>query len=561
MRPGLYVGKLHGLARLMVGIAFAVALCGCGGGGGGGGSSVSNSPLVTTLTPSAIVNFLGIGACVAGSGVDYQVGVGKPYTALESVPWEHLQAGDTVRIFYSTTPYASKFMIMGQGTANAPIRICGVPGPAGERPIIDGTGAKSRSQLAPFISNDPYYLAVHESRSIVQIKNDTSLYYSFPQYIQIDGLNIRNAYPGSSYINTSGQQVRYGYAASDPLSAFTSCIWIDRGQNITIANNEISGCPMAIYTKSTDFGFGDTIHPSGFSITKNVRIAGNYMWGAGYPGDVHEHTTYTESQGIVIEYNHFGLLHLGAQGNSIKDRSIGTVVRYNLIEDGAHAFDLVEAEDFPLTATADPAYRNAFVYGNIVTKDGSTGSVTHYGGDHFGSAPGNTWGEPIFRQGTLYFFNNTVYTTGTVSWLFQIATTLEHVEAWNNIFTAATTNTQTYMRMPQYQMYPATGVWIPSGTINLGINYISTGWADTSTNINYPISGLMMGYSNMLIGNSIPIDTTTYIPLANSVVLDASMTGPQASTSYLVTNQISSTAAPSVRPRNGVGMDLGAVER
>jgi hypothetical protein len=499
----------------------------------------------------------GLTSCVAsGSGTDYRVGAGQTYSSLESVPWENLQAGDTVRIFYSATPYASKFMIMGQGTASAPIRICGVPGPSGQRPIIDGTGARSRTQLAPYISGDTYYRAVHESRSIIQIKNDNSSYYAYPKYIQIDGLNIRNAYPGSSYTNTAGQVVQYGYAATDPLSPFTSCIWIDRGQNITIANNEISGCPMAIYTKSTDDGYATN---ATFSITKDIRIIGNYMWGAGYPGEVHEHTTYTESQGIVIEYNHFGPLHAGADGNSIKDRSIGTVLRYNLIEGGAHSIDLVEAEDFPLTATADPAYRSTYVYGNIIKKIGDDGSVIHYGGDHFDSAPGNTWGEPIFRQGTLYFFNNTVYTTGTVSWLFQISTTLEHVEAWNNIFTAATTNLNTYLRMPQYQIDPPTGPWIPGGTLTLGKNFISSGWTDTD--IYHTMSGALNGSAALVAGTSLPIDTATYVPLANSVVLNAAVTGPAGASAYTVTGEISSAAIPAARPVNGPAMDLGAVER
>jgi hypothetical protein len=49
-----------------------------------------------------------------------------------------------------------------------------------------------------------------------------------------------------------------------------------------------------------------------YFITQNIRIAGNCMWGAGVPGDVHEHTTYTESEGIVIE----------------KDGTLGSAIHY-----------------------------------------------------------------------------------------------------------------------------------------------------------------------------------------------------------------------------------------
>jgi hypothetical protein len=485
------------------------------------------------------------------------VGPSGSYAALELVPFELLKAGDTVRLDYNAgTPYRTKFMIMGSGTANAPIRVCGIPGPNGERPIIDGNGAKSRAQLAQYISGDAAYARpVFESRSIIQIKGDASTWTAYPQYIQIDGLNIRNAYPGNSYTNTAGQIAKYGrYAgvnsADDP---FIACIWADRGQNITFANNEISGCPIAIYTKSLDDG--------AFAVTKNIRIAGNYMWGAGYPGEVHEHTTYTESQNIVIEFNRFGPLLSTALGNSVKDRSSGTVVRYNVIEDGAHAIDLVEAEDFPNTALADPNYRNSFVYGNIINKVGDLGSVIHYGGDHFGSAIGAAWGEPLFRQGVLYFFNNTVSTTGTDTYLFQISTTLEKVEAWNNVFLIASTNK--YLRAPQYQIDPpptsSAYNWIPGGLINLGRNWISSGWTDTD--MYHTMAVALTGSANMLSGSSAPIDTTTFVPLAGSAVVDVGVAGPSAASAYAVNNQISASYVAAPRAVKGAAIDLGAIEK
>ena len=46
-----------------------------------------------------------------------------------------------------------------------------------------------------------------------------------------------------------------------------------------------------------------------------------------------------------------------ADGNNLKDRSIGTVVRYNWIESGNRQLDLVDAEDDPSVIT-DPRYRD-----------------------------------------------------------------------------------------------------------------------------------------------------------------------------------------------------------
>ena len=62
-------------------------------------------------------------------------------------------------------------------------------------------------------------------------------------------------------------------------------------------------------------------------------------------------------------------------------------------------------------------------------------AIIHYGGDHFGSTVGASWGEDLFRKGTLYFFNNTVTSTDCTSEyrLFRISTTAEKVMSFNNI--------------------------------------------------------------------------------------------------------------------------------
>ncbi|HFC53427.1 MAG TPA: hypothetical protein ENJ43_03235, partial [Gammaproteobacteria bacterium] len=81
----------------------------------------------------------------SATGTDYPVGPGRRYASIAEVPWGRLDPGDTVRIHYSPDPYREKIVIRSSGTEQAPIRICGVPGPNGERPVLDGDGA----------SNDP----------------------------------------------------------------------------------------------------------------------------------------------------------------------------------------------------------------------------------------------------------------------------------------------------------------------------------------------------------------------------------------------------------------------
>jgi hypothetical protein len=87
----------------------------------------------------------GITDCVAGSGTDYQVGPNNGQLAsLDLVPWENLEAGDTVRIFYKSEPYRGKMLLTGNGTPEKWIRVCGVKGSNGERPIVDGENAVAR---------------------------------------------------------------------------------------------------------------------------------------------------------------------------------------------------------------------------------------------------------------------------------------------------------------------------------------------------------------------------------------------------------------------------------
>ena len=86
-------------------------------------------------------------AQTAGATV-YNVGPGQSYTTIGAVPWESLNAGDTVNIYYSATPYREKFVLGRVGTLSQPITVHGVPGPSGQLPIIDGQNATTRLALA-----------------------------------------------------------------------------------------------------------------------------------------------------------------------------------------------------------------------------------------------------------------------------------------------------------------------------------------------------------------------------------------------------------------------------
>jgi hypothetical protein len=493
-------------------------------------------PLVVTVAHAdpLLTHPLNIAPCVAGLGHDYTVGPTQPYTELDQVPWESLTAGDTVRIFARDTPYRGKFMLSTSGTVHAPIRVCGVRGSDGKRPSVSAVNAVTRRHQW---YGDP----LHESRSIIVIKRKSnSDWTSYPQYIQIDGLNMGGATPKYSFIDTNGVTQKY--------TDFGACIWVDRGHHITIADNLIHDCTNGIFTKSTDDG--------DFAVTRDIRIAGNTIYRNGLSGRETLHNSYVQSIGVVYEYNRYGPLVAGAGGNLIKDRSVGTVIRYNHLSGGAHAIDLVEAEDYAVTAMADPAYRTSYVYGNRIVKDGGTGSLIHYGGDHSGSEPNASWGEPIYRKGTLYFYGNSVNITGSSGALFQLSTTEEHAEIWNNAFYFEPT--VTYPQLRQRQDVNTT-YWTNGGVLNLGKNWMNANWTDAGPW--HVVGGQVFGQANMITGTRAPFAAVTLLPLVDSPLLDVAQADLSAVASYPAQYQLNTKYVPMIRQTKGAGRDLGALER
>lgn len=542
----------HGVAAGLILALGGLASCG----GGGDPAAPAKPPAETSpgtdtgaITPGpSAPPLLNLGACApSGKGTDYQVGPGAGQLAsLDLVPWASLAAGDTVRIFHRAEPYRGKFLVAAAGTASAPVRVCGVKSPAGARPVIDGQNAVTRPGLDYGDSAATSWL--HQTRSVIVVKKlGAQPWEAFPSHVQIDGLEVRGAKPGNTFTDAAGT-VR-------PYVEFGACIWLDRGHHITLADNVITDCSQGVYAKSTDDG--------DFAVTQDIRLAGNHIHGNGVAGKETLHNTYIASANVTYEFNRYGPLRAGAGGNAIKDRSVGTVVRYNRLEGGAHAIDLVEAEDFPAYALAHAAYRTTVVYGNQIVKDAGTGTTVHYGGDHFGATPTSNWGEPFFRRGTLYFYNNTVRLTGTAGagQLFQLSTTLERAEVWNNVFVFDAAITYPSMRATQDVN---TAYWTPGGVVNLGRNWISANWDDSDPY--HPVPGQLLGRTNMLSGAAAPVDTTTLVPTAGGAATDTAQTPPGPAiaavlASHPVLYQLNAQFQPVARSVSGAAADLGAVER
>ena len=222
------------------------------------------------------------------------------------------------------------------------------------------------------------------------------------------------------YQYTDGQNIprTYKYLAA--------ALFIERGEHITVRGCTITGSGNGLFVASGD---------SEEVLSRDILVENCSIHGNGNIGRDREHNVYTEAIGITFQYNYFGPPRPGAGGNNLKDRSAGTVIRYNWIEGGAHLLDLVEAqESFSLTGK-DPRYRRTLVEGNVLL-DGPADAtnLVHYGGD--------SGIEGTYRKGILHFTNNTVViqcdqTGSRGRWrttLFKLETNDEVVEARNNVF-------------------------------------------------------------------------------------------------------------------------------
>ena len=445
---------------------------------------------------------------------------------------ENLQAGDTVRIFYRADPYKGKFSINAHGTYQAPVRVCGVKVPNGERPIVDGNGATTRPTMS-YGRNSAS--DTNQSRGVVMIVSRAEEDgVTQPEYIQIDGLKIQAGQPAYSYVDMSGNTQQY--------AGFGGCIWVERGHHITIADNEIQDCSQAIFSRSMD--------GNSSVLTMDLRIALNRFYNNGEALNNTIHTTYIQSVGVTYEFNYYGPMRPDAWGNAIKDRSVGAVVRYNRMESGAYAFDFVEAEDYSEYANSDPNYRTTFVYGNQIIKEGPL--AVHYGGDHAGS-------EPNYRKGTLYFWNNTVHmlqSTEGAAYLFRMSTTEESGQVWNNVFVYDGATQYPCVRTSQEVAPP----YVTGGIVNLGVNWIDDRWGDSDPYHDVP--GELNGTTNFVVGSPWPVDPATLIPLAGGAAVDTSQPQLPDVANLPVDHELTTdTFLPAVRPVNGAGMDLGAIER
>ena len=397
-----------------------------------------NRPRATNLLLSLL-----LAAASPLAATDYSVGPGQPLASIGAVPWAQLQPGDNVYIHWRSAPYKEKWVINRRGTSNAPIRVIGVPGPSGQLPVIDGRDAVT----APGLNY------TNEVRGLIKIGSSNVPADGLPAYIEIEGLELRSVRPPYSFTDDGGSNSSYVNNAAS--------VYIEKGEFITIRD-----CVLH------DSGNGIFIGAFGGQ-TRDILIEGNSIYDNGNVGSIFEHNTYTEALGITYQFNRFGALRSGAGGNNLKDRSAGLVVRYNWIEDGNRQLDLVDAGTSALYG--DPRYRETNVYGNVLIESEGQGNsqMVHYGGDS-----GTT---SRYRQGTLYFFHNTVVSTRTGNTtLLRLSTNAETADVRNNVLYVSASGNRLAMLSS-------------AGVLDLVRNWTKPGWRASHSGLSGTLNDLGTG--------------------------------------------------------------------
>lgn len=456
----------------------------------------------------------------------FEVGPGQKYEDLTKVPWLSLRAGDVVNIYYRPEPYRTKIGLRAQGTAQAPVIINGVTDASCHRPIIDGTNAVTAIDA---IKQEFFSAQYSEFLGTIFLYKAPSDPWGYkPRFIQIKNLLITGANARNTYTSQSGATVHYGFGAAGIYAVVV--------EDLLVENCEITGNGNGVFVNTKD----DTEEEASYRVVlrrNKIHLNGN-------PGRWFEHNIYVQAVRPVYEGNYIGQLVPGAVGSSLKDRSSGTIIRFNHIVAAARALDLVETEGGGTSVLVDPLYNDAWVYGNIIVSDYdnpgvSSQVVIHWGGDN---NPKN------FRSGILHFYYNTVITRASSAQtyrlhVFDLPSNLQQVEMRSNIFA--------HFGTAVFEIGDKAGTLVFADT-----NWITKGWLpgyETGNSVTVKQEGT-------LIEGAEPGLKPNFDPAPGSAVIDKGAAAPSALSHLWIDQQYAAVASLLPRKTEGRANDLGARE-
>ena len=216
----------------------------------------------------------------------------------------------------------------------------------GALPILDGQNAVTAAAT-------PWNSIFFNIEGVIVVSHSSKMPYGYiPSWIVIQNLHVQNADPANTLTESDGTVTNF--------DTFACCIYVEYAQHVVIRGCELNGSCNGFFCNSKN---NDTNELSADMLIEHCWIHDN-----GYPGNYGVHNIYTESKGITFQYNLIGPLRPGADGEQIKDRSSGTILRYNTIIQGpgpGTAFWFEQTQGGIGIIDADPAYHTNYVYGNV----------------------------------------------------------------------------------------------------------------------------------------------------------------------------------------------------
>ena len=416
--------------------------------------------------------------------------------------------GSSVYLHYRATPYATKLLLSNRGTADNWIRLIGVAGPNGERPILDGENSAVAPGCLPFSGDSDI-----EDQSLIAVARDNSKAAGFkPGYIEIRGLELRHAHPSYAYTRQSG--------AVDAFSTFSGAIHLYGAEHVRIVDCDIHDNAAGVI--SNEGGSNEA------SLVRDVVVENCRFHNNGGAGQYYGHNLKLHVAGVSVQYNRFDAPLSGTNVANVRIVGSGIGIRANYIDGGGSQLELTEGYGNLPVLAAEPDFGVTQVWGNVLRNTlGGSGNVVHFGGDEIPGAR------------TLHFHHNTVVVANGYSrTVLNLHGVADSAVATNNLF-RQTGVTEFYLAggagAAQFGKNLAVPGFSSNAATNGGANIVTAagaGFVDEA-NADYHLAN-----------GSVAIDAATALP-AGALAVDKEYVAP---------------ASGKARVLNGAVADLGAFE-
>ena len=306
-----------------------------------------------------------------GKGVRYDIGSART-PGLDDVPWTSLGPGDVVCVPYRAEPYRAKIYFVTRGAKDAPIRLVGLRGPHGERPIIDGDGATTSRLIVP-AANDRYLEAFGVISLMTHFVAPAGSPWGWhPGWITITGLRIQHSRPAYKFTDSEGKSRSY--------AAFSAGIYINPGDDVVIEDCDVTDSQIGIFAKS----FERTPRQMD-RVTERLTLRGNFIHGNGDTKSLGIHNVYIEARGCDVIGNSM-VAQAGVAGSNYKSRCGHERVFANRIEGGSLGLLLFFAPESGWdTVGLAPDFEPTVVAGNVLVNPFGNGVIgaplISFGGD------------------------------------------------------------------------------------------------------------------------------------------------------------------------------------